>query len=1793
MQSKGGNYPMSKSRNVREALSILIAMLLVLGSFSSFAYAENITFRLAKEDLKEVAAAKIMPEVKDDMEKQDIVEVLVYLKDQTDTEKVAETARNALSMRMTPYNVKLGVRRAVVEALRDKAERTQYNLLKYLEKEKEKGNVEEYQSYNIVNMVYVKGKREVIQHISNMTEVGKIYKNKVHQMDWNMDLNSSGNIDYQSNDNLEWNIERINADKVWDLGFDGTGVVVASLDTGVDWTHRALKEKWRGYDPETGEVNPEGNWFDPVYRYPLPRDPNRLVDNGRGTYIMGVMVGQEPDGGNKIGVAPGAKWIAVNVFYKEGYTTDNILLIAADWILAPEGDPNKAPDVVNNSWGKEGMDDWFRDVVNAWKSAYIFPVFSAGRDTSGNEPSPGSILSPASYPESFAVGAVDINNRLASFSRIGPSPYDETIIKPDIVAPGVRIRSSIPGNGYYTGSMTNTCIATPHISGTVALLLSANNILSPERIEEILTSTARPLVDERYPESPNFGYGYGLVDALEAISIVFDGTGYISGRVLQQGEDQEDALIIHEQEIFEIYSGTNTDIIAQVLDDVSVTEVELLVKQKDKSYWIMVPMERISGDHKNGTYKGTITGDMLSGDSIVYKIRARDYAGEETVTEDYRIDIKFGIIPDQYEFGFEDEPIGWVFDGCWQWGTPSGPSPEPYEGNNVAGTVLNGNYPNEADDWLITPPLDLRNDDLETVTLRFYEWYDFETNYDKGYVLVTNDNGETWNEARPFITGINRQWREVTINLSNYIGSENPVYVAFRFTSDRTTNKAGWYIDNVRLIADDNEAPMKPLNLSAEAKALSIALIWDEVSDSDLSHYNIYRSVQIDSGYELIGQVVENRYFDTDLQYGVTYYYKVAAEDISGNISECSEPISAKLEDYTVIQGYDFEEDNGGFVTGVTAGTNNPWEWGIPTSGPNKATSGEKLWATNLSGEYQTTVDAYIESPRISLPSEGNVVLAFNHWIETQEPVNTTDYGQVLVSNDEGDTWTNVTPGTNGKYGGYIREWREEQIPLSDFKGQDIKIRFYFHSNYSANYLGWYIDDVYIISKLSNDENSEEQTVYEKEDVTSSFDIKEPEFKLNNTEPKEYKTVADSIVRSIPMSRGSGIPVENAIVTLVDTGTSVVADPSTGKYIMRSEIGERIIRAEAYGFYPQEAIVNVEEGRTVYHTFVLERKPQADIIGRVVTSYYNEGIPNAEVRVVEDANIEAVITDENGNFVIEDVYEGTYTLRVKAEGYEKAEVIVNIVGTEPVEIEIPLNNYVGYNNEIAYDDGTPENGVILNYQGTGMAVRFTPSEFGKVIGANMYFYEGWPQPGGTEISVAIYSIDRYGFATMVGEPKVVNVQRGQWNFIDLSDYSFATDRDFYISTIQTRLGNYSPGLGIDEDSEHLERGYFNIEGEFIPLYSEEIVGVPMIRAIMEYNLDIPRITNLEDISYVNRDSVTIEGVVKSDCTINVYINDEMQMSVESENGAFAADVELPHRENRIIVTAEINGRETSPSAEKLVIKDKTPPGLIVEEPEDNARINSEVVHIRGVARDDIELTGLTINGMNVEVDENGNFHKRLILNSGENIISVKAIDIAGNETVVERRVYVELDASAISNIEPSQDVIISPGETLTVSFVARPGGEGYFRLVLPPGLQTNNIGIPMTETDGLYTGQWVVPEDIGVMELYVEVIYIDSFGAETIGLAAGKLILVERKPLGELPVNTVIVGNEAYDINYLNNNSNAQIKLVDYHNEGNEIYIKTEEGTIVSLEEEIVSIDELPDVLIYYDINGEITKYVK
>ena len=698
---------MSRSKYVKKTLSILIALVMVMGSFTSFAFAETNhinSVSSARVDVQEEAMAKIEADVKKDLEENEYVEVLVYMKNQADTEMVAKATRNAVGNSMTPYSTKLEVRKEVVETLKDTAETTQSNLIKYLKQEEAKGNVIEYKPYHIVNMVYVKGTRKVIENIAYRAEVEKIFKNNTYQIDC---LETDGEkVNLQSTE-PEWNITRIGADQVWNLGFDGTGIVVGSLDTGVDWTHPALQNKWRGYNPKTEEIDSTKSWFDPIYNTSFPED-----SGSHGTHVMGTIVGQEPDGSNPVGVAPGARWIAARVFDVEGSTTDKILLDAAEWMLAPGGDPEAAPDVINNSWGgADGIDDWYRDAVRNWRAAGIFPVFSAGNQRDGEPaPWPGSISNPSNYPESFAVAAVDRNDRRASFSKLGPSPYDPEAIKPNISAPGVYIYSSVPGG--YTDGYSGTSMAAPHVTGTVALMLSANASLSIEEIEQILCETADPLTDDDYPLSPNFGYGYGMVNALEAVLEVAPGTGIIKGKVLVEGNDTEEARINHEQVVFEAYPGSDIDITTEVSDDVAVRKVELLVKAEGETHWTLIPMDRISGNHKDGIYKGTITYDLLTGDTIVYKIRAIDFAGDTVLSDDYSIDIVFGIVPGNYAEGFEVNPVGWIFDSSWEWGTPSKDDPAPFEGEKLAGTVLGGMYPNNANDWLVTPPIDLRDASL-------------------------------------------------------------------------------------------------------------------------------------------------------------------------------------------------------------------------------------------------------------------------------------------------------------------------------------------------------------------------------------------------------------------------------------------------------------------------------------------------------------------------------------------------------------------------------------------------------------------------------------------------------------------------------------------------------------------------------------------------------------------------------------------------------------------------------------------------------------------------------------------------------------------------------------------------------------------------------------------------------------------------------------------------------------------------------------------------------------------------
>ncbi|HMR63562.1 MAG TPA: S8 family serine peptidase [Anaerolineae bacterium] len=436
---------------------------------------------------------------------------IVYLKEQTDVVATAAGAVTRFGLQGEP--AELTRRRAVIEALQQTAQRTQGGVIQTLQTPSSGGvsgqslTAGEITPLWIVNAVAAEGPLDTVLALAGRADVAVVRLNKRLKLAKPIQTIPASPQDLAparpglQSATPEWGVTKIRADLVRNaLGIDGTGVVVANIDTGVDWLHPALQAQYRGYTGPGKPASHAGNWFDTTgleAGYPVDTD-------GHGTHTMGTIVGSEG-----LGVAPGAQWITVRAFDSSGSALNSWLHEAFQWVLAPNGDPALAPDIVNNSWGSDvGASEEFRSDVQALLNAGIFPVFSAGN----SGPEDGTVGSPASLDIAFAVGATDSNDDVANFSSRGPSPWGQ--IKPDVSAPGKNIRSALPGGAY--GVLSGTSMAAPHVSGLVALLLQADPVLKadPEAIATLLKSTAVPLGSPL----PNNNYGAGRVDAYGAVS---------------------------------------------------------------------------------------------------------------------------------------------------------------------------------------------------------------------------------------------------------------------------------------------------------------------------------------------------------------------------------------------------------------------------------------------------------------------------------------------------------------------------------------------------------------------------------------------------------------------------------------------------------------------------------------------------------------------------------------------------------------------------------------------------------------------------------------------------------------------------------------------------------------------------------------------------------------------------------------------------------------------------------------------------------------------------------------------------------------------------------------------------------------------------------------------------------------------------------------------------------------------------------------------------------------------------
>jgi subtilisin family serine protease len=344
---------------------------------------------------------------------------------------------------------------------------------------------------------------------------------------------------------VEWGVERINADDVWNLGFRGEGIVVGGQDTGYEWIHPTIQQQYRGYDGTNADHN--YHWHDAIREISLlHNDPVISPDNNpcgldvdapcddhdHGTHTMGTMVGDD-GGDNQIGVAPAAKWIGCRNM-ERGWGSPASYIECFDWFLAPTDlngefpDPAMAPHVIANSWGCPEIEGCNADnfalmetAVDALRAAGVVVVVSAGNDGAACE----TVMNPAAiFESSFSIGATNSMDNIAGFSSRGSVTVDGSLrLKPNVVAPGVQIRSATRNGGYATWN--GTSMAGPHVAGAVALLLSAAPHLEGEvdSIEAILEATAVPLLSEQdcngFPGmvSPNAVYGYGRIDVLAAV----------------------------------------------------------------------------------------------------------------------------------------------------------------------------------------------------------------------------------------------------------------------------------------------------------------------------------------------------------------------------------------------------------------------------------------------------------------------------------------------------------------------------------------------------------------------------------------------------------------------------------------------------------------------------------------------------------------------------------------------------------------------------------------------------------------------------------------------------------------------------------------------------------------------------------------------------------------------------------------------------------------------------------------------------------------------------------------------------------------------------------------------------------------------------------------------------------------------------------------------------------------------------------------------------------------------------
>ena len=340
-----------------------------------------------------------------------------------------------------------------------------------------------HEYYNAFNGVAVTGRLDEILRLAALSMISGFSLERTFRM------------------TLDSSVHQIEADRVVsELGYDGTGVLVGIIDTGIDYEHDAL-----------------GSGFGIDFRVAggydfVNDDPDPMDDNGHGTHVAGI-VGANSD--SLKGVAPNVRFLAVKALNEDGFGLESDLLAAMDYCLDPDGDPgtNDAVDIINMSLVAPPLenDPIIQSVEYATRAGVLCVAAAGNEGTFGTDGSGfETIGSPAAAQSALAVGSCNENFELSAFSSKGPTAYT-FLIKPDIVAPGEQITSTWLNNT--TRMMDGSSMAAPHAAGTAALLKQRHPQWSAETLKAALVNSGSHI---NIANGSPFSVGNGCINAWTA-----------------------------------------------------------------------------------------------------------------------------------------------------------------------------------------------------------------------------------------------------------------------------------------------------------------------------------------------------------------------------------------------------------------------------------------------------------------------------------------------------------------------------------------------------------------------------------------------------------------------------------------------------------------------------------------------------------------------------------------------------------------------------------------------------------------------------------------------------------------------------------------------------------------------------------------------------------------------------------------------------------------------------------------------------------------------------------------------------------------------------------------------------------------------------------------------------------------------------------------------------------------------------------------------------------------------------